>query len=104
VKIRPRKTYKDLRRVKEDSKVFKCNDCGDNTSTKGEYYMVHDHVWNKAVNKGGMKDDHMLCVGCLEKRVGRKLHKGDFTDAAVNTRPFGVHSDRLTDRMNREPK
>lgn len=45
--------------------------------------MVHDHVWATA---GMSKDSHRqyLCVGCLERRLRRRLTPGDFTDALVN--------------------
>jgi hypothetical protein len=40
-----------------------------------ECYLVHDHVWQKA----GMEPmGGCLCIGCLEKRLGRRLYPGDF--------------------------
>ena len=33
-----------------------------------EYYMVQNDIWR--VYRAG---DGMLCIGCLEKRMGRKL-------------------------------
>ena len=48
------------------NKKWKCLDCG--TDTKHEHYFVHLELWMNAVgSKNGM-----LCVGCLEKRIGRK--------------------------------
>jgi len=43
--------------------------------------MVRDEVWAAASMKpnGGF-----LCIGCLERRLRRRLRPGDFTDAAVN--------------------
>ena len=46
-----------------------------------EYYMVHDEVW-KQTGLGG--DDGQLCIGCLEKRIGRRLGPADFIDAPIN--------------------
>jgi hypothetical protein len=43
--------------------------------TSSEMYMVKDHVWNKA---GMPPMGGCLCVGCLEKRIGRKLVPKDF--------------------------
>ncbi len=47
-----------------------------------------------------------LCVGCLEARLGRQLHRGDFADAPLNDlsyyRPekaWWHRSDRLRDRL-----
>ena len=46
---------------------FKCVDCGVNTHDADEYYMVHDELWAAA----GMEPaGGMLCVGCLEQRLG----------------------------------
>lgn len=42
--------------------------------------MVHGGVWADA----GMGHDGYLCIGCLERRLGRKLHRADFTSASVN--------------------
>jgi hypothetical protein len=42
--------------------------------------------------------DDFLCIGCLEKRLGRKLTPDDFTNAPIN-RPDHWHSDRLADRL-----
>jgi hypothetical protein len=38
-----------------------------------ETFMVHDHLWDSA----GMTDG-FLCIGCLEKRLGRQLCRNDF--------------------------
>jgi len=58
-----------------------CLDCNINTVTSGEYYMVHNHVWSQT---GIGPYDGMLCIICLEKRIGRKLTSQDFTDYPVN--------------------
>ena len=57
---------------------WNCKDCG--RDTRDEYYTVHDEVW--AESKGG-KD--LLCIQCLETRLGRRLTKDDFTADLVNT-------------------
>jgi len=46
-----------------------------------EYYMVHDEIW-KQTGLGG--DDGQLCIGCLEKRIGRRVGPADFIDAPIN--------------------
>lgn len=58
-----------------------CMDCGEDTTS--EYYMVHDEVWKQATRS---HETHgMLCIGCLERRIGRSLHKEDFPkNIAVN--------------------
>jgi len=54
---------------------FRCIDCGKNTHG-GEYYMVHDSVWAAS---GIAPHGGMLCLGCLETRIGRELRPDDFS-------------------------
>jgi hypothetical protein len=63
-----------------------CADCGADTlscksGARAEYYMVHDHVWQQA----GAPRFGWLCVGCLENRLGRQLHRGDFKKVILNS-------------------
>jgi hypothetical protein len=58
----------------------RCLDCGANTIAIGEYYMLHDRVWLEA-NPGGWG---MLCIGCVEERLDRRLVFADFMDVPVN--------------------
>lgn len=81
---------------------FKCLDCKVDTSHRtgiGEYYMVHNSIWESLnIGKRGM-----MCIGCLEARIGRKLNSTDFTDCPLNkeniTNP--TSSKRLIDRLNK---
>lgn len=66
--------------VQEEYPEFNCLDCEASTMQNGEYYMIHNWLWIQA----NPKDSGMLCIGCLEARLGRKLTKYDFTDAPVN--------------------
>lgn len=70
-----------------------CVLCGVNTYQIGEYYMVRKRLWDK-YGAG----DEMLCVGCLERQMGRKLKAADFIRCEVNT-AMG-QSMRLQDRLN----
>ncbi len=72
---------------------WKCLDCGVDTGKIGEHYFIHTHLWLRAVNsiKG------MLCIACLEKRLGRQLTRADFTDAYINK--SGIRSERLMSRL-----
>ena len=62
---------------------FMCVDCYESTSAFGldQYYMVHDEVWEQS---GMGKDDGMLCLPCLEARIGRNLEASDFTNIEMN--------------------
>jgi hypothetical protein len=72
-----------------------CVECGVHTINAREYYMVRDDVW-PLEPRGGM-----LCVGCLEERIGRRLVPTDFTDAAINY--VGGDSPRLRARLGHAP-
>lgn len=74
---------------------FDCFDCKVNTAHISEYYMVLDKIWNDAF------PEHygMLCIKCLEKRLGRALKPSDFTDAIVNT--DWTHSELLASRLGK---
>jgi hypothetical protein len=78
----------------EDYSSFVCLDCGVNTLFIDEYYMVQNSIWNKhGVDRG------MLCIGCLEHRVGRRLEPDDFTDCPLNIGKAIAGSDRLRSRL-----
>jgi hypothetical protein len=55
---------------------FCCVDCRECTLCGGEYYMVSDELWTASgiASHGGM-----LCLACLERRIGRRLTASDFT-------------------------
>lgn len=81
-----------------------CADCGtDTVPFEGpcEWYAVHDDVWAGA----GMEEDGgFLCIGCLEKRLGRPLHRADFKHAPINTHwLIGSQSPRLREALERKP-
>ncbi|WP_189456031.1 hypothetical protein [Streptomyces abikoensis] len=77
---------------------FPCLDCGFLTAPldgPDEWYMVHDSVWQCA----GIAEDSVLCVGCLEARLDRRLLHTDFTPVALNDPDYGHHSERLLSRL-----
>ncbi len=80
--------------VNKSHKGFACMDC--KKDTWNEYYMLYSRVWKKANPK--MKGK--LCISCLEKRLGRRLNKHDFTRQLINTMKE-VRSRRLKDRMKK---
>lgn len=85
-----------------------CRDCDTETLSTDpgattEYYMVRTEVWLAA----GAPQRGYLCIGCLEKRLGRQLHRGDFTTAKLNdlnyyrpTKAWWHRSKRLIDRLS----
>jgi hypothetical protein len=79
-----------------------CADCSVSTFAIDEWYMVKDEVWEAAWTGQSRHDpdSEILCIGCLETRLGRTLAAGDFVDVPVNDLSSG-HSDRLRDRLQR---
>ena len=65
--------------------ITACADCGLGTITAGEYYMVKNEIWEQAwVGRrkswhGRVPGQEILCIGCLERRIGRALKACDFT-------------------------
>jgi hypothetical protein len=64
--------------------VTACADCGGvGTNRIGEWYMVRDNVWEQAW-RGRRKPwqvlpgQQVLCISCLEQRLGRTLMVCDF--------------------------
>ena len=70
---------------------FDCVDCKSSTFN-GQYYMVHDHIWQEA---GMDPDGGMLCILCLESRLGRLLVREDFTSAPINYMFFSKNTERF---------
>jgi hypothetical protein len=79
-----------------------CVDCDFDTFTNREYYMVQDAIW-KAASEGSPPlpcDYGLLCIKCLEDRLGRELKRADFQiDNPLNQ--ASDLSDRLRDRLRR---
>jgi hypothetical protein len=86
-------------RVMENSPVHhpECMDCGVDTDAINESYMVIDDLWRAAVPT----EAGMLCVGCLEKRLGRTLQRKDFAKFCISAVDEGMPvSERLKARFN----
>jgi hypothetical protein len=75
---------------------FDCHDCGADTSIRGiqEHYMVLEQTWRKVA-----KRNETLCIGCLEKRLGRRLKPADFWYYPVNYDGQFPQSQRLQSRI-----
>lgn len=81
-----------------------CADCGTDTVPADgpcEYYFVYNEIWEQA---GMEKDGGFLCIGCLEARIGRPLHRADFGHAPINV-PYYARgqSPRLREALDRKP-
>jgi hypothetical protein len=91
-----------------------CSDCGMDTEPwpphRGtqEHYVVRDDVWQQAgMPLGKMNaDDHLgitgggiLCVGCIEKRLGRLLTIDDFSPITHSLLKECQNTPRLLSRV-----
>jgi len=74
---------------------FLCMDCGIDTGKIAEFYMLQESIWLLVAKS----DRGMLCISCLESRLGRKLTFWDFNNSYVNSLHFGVKSVRLLERL-----
>lgn len=63
-----------------------CLDCGENTFENNEdYYMLRNRLWRRLVPR---EERHgMLCLACVEGRLGRPLTPADFRNQATEDGP-----------------
>ena len=81
-------------------------DCFVVTGAMGEWYMLKPHVWEQVwpgTSTGArtpMKEEHYLCIGCCEARLGRRLKRSDFARRKMHDLDGDWHiSRRLRDRL-----
>jgi hypothetical protein len=55
---------------KKELERHRCLDCGVNVIKAGEYYMLIPQIWEGQLGLGWHDN---LCLGCVEKRLGRRL-------------------------------
>jgi hypothetical protein len=86
----------------EKKASYYCNDCRNDISVWGiaEWFMVSDAVWKESKSRA----DEDLCVGCLEKRLGRKLVPNDFggENGFFPVNNLYEHSPRLRNRLGKD--
>jgi hypothetical protein len=82
---------------------FGCVDCRKDTNKSGEYYMVRDEVWAAS---GITPHGGMLCLRCLERRIGREINIEDFTAQCPTLKAWNKHVAARPDRArrNRDPR
>lgn len=87
-----------------------CKDCGTDTTPctnragcrhagRWEWYMVLPAIWAAV---GMTVHGGFLCIGCLEKRLGRQLRAADFTVAPINMVGHPWSSARLEAALTRK--
>jgi hypothetical protein len=70
----------------ETDKRIYCLDCGDEIAAKGDWCMLEDKVW---AGTGIAPDGGVLCLECIEGRLGRYLETSDFAIADESDRLGG---------------
>lgn len=75
--------------------IWICKGCGKDCELDNiDYYVVRDAVWKKyGVGKG------MLCMDCIEKRMGRKLAKKDIEPCFV-TQTLNTYTAAILNKKN----
>lgn len=63
------------------NEIRMCQDCGHDTYMMGELYMLQFYLWEKATET---RYAQMLCIGCVEERLGRRLERSDFINCPLN--------------------
>lgn len=83
---------------KKEKARQRCLDCRVNVIEIGEYYMLRPELWEK---KLGLTWTDNLCIGCLEKRLDRRVSIDDM--CAFPIYPWTAPtSERLLDRCGME--
>lgn len=62
-----------------------CNTCGkDVFKDPNDYFMLREEIWEEVCDNDYISTTDVLCKSCVEKILGRKLVKSDYTSAPVN--------------------
>jgi hypothetical protein len=99
----------------ESRQLRQCADCLMDTFDTAEDYWVTDEIWLLAwSNRPSIAPlgfelpetgrGRVLCIACLEQRIGRTLNRDDFPNVAVNYQSRYRRSQRVLDRMTRPGK
>src|SRR5262249_38519301 len=89
-----------------------CKDCKANVGANGEWCMLRNSVWQKVWPGTTQKSihakmpmKHNLCIGCIERRLGRRLTWRDFDLRSphndIRTKRAGGVSRRLRNRLRK---
>lgn len=71
-----------------------CISCGVNIVEIGDYCMLNPDIWDRKLR---LQWTDNMCIACIEKRLGRKLRLGDFSNMPM-IEGFPM-SDVLRDRL-----
>ena len=90
--LRTKHSARDAGQKQADLALAIFGETGFRVGDDSEVYTLRDEVWKKTGMElmGGC-----LCIGCVEKRIGRRLKPRDFADHVFNSMPG---TPRLCDR------
>jgi len=77
-------------RTRAEKKHWRCLDCGKDCMTDDkDYYMIQNDLWMKLVGS----HNGMLCMDCLEARLGHKLRKEEILPCPLTEwlNPYTAH-------------
>jgi hypothetical protein len=74
---------------------FRCIDCFIDTGKIREHYFINTLTWLSVVDS----ITGMLCIGCLEERLKRRLVPSDFPNVTINDPKHSEMSNRLLSRI-----
>lgn len=80
---------------KNSRRKWICLDCKVDTGAIHEHYYLNLKLWLSIHDS----ERGMLCIGCVERRLGRPLQPEDFTDAWINDPCRNAMSLRLLTRI-----
>ena len=96
-------------RPRNFSKRNMCGGCGVDTGWDGlgEWFTIRNEIWERVwpgTSNGKLVTElngprHFLCIGYLEKELGRKLTPDDFEKDNILNRATSGQSKRLRDRL-----
>jgi hypothetical protein len=83
-----------------------CKDCRGNIGWMGEWCLLKNSIWEKAWPGTGQKSSstkmpmkHFLCIGCIEKRIGRRLTRRDFDMRSKHNRTQSDNPHPMSQRL-----
>ena len=81
----PSMDYSLFNLVMNEGSSLHCNMCGkDVLKDRNDYFMLKDEIWDAICDNDYVSPDHVLCRGCCERLLGRRLTMDDLNDAPLN--------------------
>lgn len=81
----PSMDYSLFNLVMNEGSSLHCNMCGkDVLKDKNDYFMLKDEIWDAICDNDYVSPDYVLCRGCCERLLGRRLTMDDLNDAPLN--------------------